>query len=183
MLGDHLRLHANTNLQSLHIRILDLVSAHMLWIPAILSDIAILGGPDLQKITFDIWLWTKTQLHNEIWENMQQILNSESYSSLKEVKFTQRGHVEDVTGGLRYELARWFLQSRFPELHARHILCVEDGKDYASESVFLLLWSCSLIYVNQLEHSSSPGACWNSPESRPQTPLADIRTHIVLLIN
>ncbi|KAF7794463.1 hypothetical protein EIP86_005597 [Pleurotus ostreatoroseus] len=134
MLNDHLRLHVNTNLQTLHLRIMDNDPCYMTWVTAILSDLALVGGPTLRRLTFDIWLWNRLQLNSYIWGNIQTILNSPRYCSLEEVRFISLGHVV-MPEAMGYDKTREAMHARLPELFYRRILRVSDGKECTERPV------------------------------------------------
>ncbi|KAJ3528483.1 hypothetical protein NM688_g7993 [Phlebia brevispora] len=128
-LGSYLRLSSNTKLQTLRIRMYELVDDLTAWIPWIFSDISDPGGPQLREITFDIWLYHSRQLRTANWNEIEHILNRDSFSTLELVTFIQRGHVE-VEESIDYQHAKLALRRRFPSLHQRCILSVVDGKEH-----------------------------------------------------
>ena len=106
---------------------------YMTWVTAILSDLALVGGPTLRRLTFDIWLWNRLQLNSYIWGNIQTILNSPRYCSLEEVRFISLGHVV-MPEAMGYDKTREAMHARLPELFYRRILRVSDGKECTGKS-------------------------------------------------
>ena len=127
-LGDYFRLSANSKVQPLRLRLVDLMPEFMPWVPWVLTDIAAPEGPQLRNLEFEVWLWGASQLRNKYWDEIASILSNPRYACLESVAFVQHGHA-NAHGSLQLQGTRDMLQKRFPLLHESEILHVVDGAE------------------------------------------------------
>ncbi|KZT67275.1 hypothetical protein DAEQUDRAFT_812978 [Daedalea quercina L-15889] len=113
---DMFDLSRNTNLRSLHLRILDLDYQRMRWVPALLQQVA---HVPLQYLAFDIWLYSPAQLISPSWDDIAATLSSNPFKTVQDVLFIHYG-------ALQFTMARTALGYRLPALAERRVLRVRD---------------------------------------------------------
>lgn len=118
MIGDFIDLSHNTELRSLHLLILDLRDDMMPWVPRVLSQIA---APHLEKLQFDLWLYSPSQLLTAHWDEISWMLAHPRYLSVREITFVHRGY-------MNIDQASVVLRRRFEALDRRQVLSIEDGR-------------------------------------------------------